>query len=148
MMPDHRIISLLRRALAHELTAVQLYLAQARLSAIWGQDEASGRFREDVNAELGHAELLMEQLLLLGMDPAASVLGAARVGRDLKEMLEIDRVVEMEAVRLYQEAVRYCEWRRDQPHRALFARILEDELEHVRELDAWLATLPWEARRA
>ena len=148
MMPDQRIVGLLRRALAHELTAVQLYLAQARLTALWGQDQASGRFREDVNAELRHAELLMEQLLLLGANPAASVLGAAHVGRDLKEMLEIDRVIEMEAVRLYQEGIRYCARRRDQPQHALFAHILEDELEHVRELDAWLATLPREARRA
>lgn len=148
MMPDHRIIGLLRRALAHEFTAVQLYLAQARLTALWGQNEASGRFREDVNAELKHAEQLMERLLLLGMNPYASVLGAARVGRDLEEMLEIDRAIEMEAVRVYQEAVRYCEWRRDEPNHALFARILEDEIEHIRELDAWLATLPREARRA
>ena len=56
MMPDQRIVGLLRRALAHELTAVQLYLAQARLAALWGQDEASGRFREDVNAELRQRE--------------------------------------------------------------------------------------------
>ena len=148
MMPDHRIIGLLTRALAHELSAVQLYLAQVRLTALWEMQEASARFRADMSAELGHAEQLMDRLLLLGANPSAATLSVARMGRDLTEMLLTDRAFEVEAVRLYQEAVRYCEWRRDEPHRALFARILEDELEHIRELDAWLAALPKEVRRA
>ncbi len=148
MMPDHRVIGLLGRALAHELSAVQLYLAQARLTALWEMDEASARFRADMSAELGHAEQLMDRLLQLGASPSAATLSAARMGRDLAEMLLIDRALEVEAVRLYQEAVHYCERRRDEPNRALFARILEDEIEHIRELDSWLAALPKEARRA
>ena len=148
MMPDHRVIGLLACALAHEFSAVQLYLGQSKLTALWNLDEASVRFRADMSAELGHAEQLMDRLLRLGASPPAATLSAARMGRDLAEMLLIDRAFEVEAVRLYREAVRYCERRRDEPHRALFARILEDEIEHIRELDVWLAALPKEARRA
>ncbi|MBU2478863.1 MAG: bacterioferritin, partial [Gammaproteobacteria bacterium] len=50
-------------------------------------------------------------------------------------MLDINRVLELDAVRIYQEAVSYCERRGEHEFRDFFARIMADELEHVRELE-------------
>lgn len=148
MSVDARTVGLLARALGHELDAVQLYLAQARLAGRWGMDEVAQRFRADVNAELAHAGLLMERMLELGAAPNPAPRGALRLGRTLEEMLAIDRLMEEEAVQLYGQALRYCERRGDEASRDLFQRLLDDELEHLRELDAWRETVVPEALHA
>lgn len=139
MTVDLRIISYLNRALTHELAAVQQYLAQAKLTALWGMTQASARLREDVASELRHAEWLMEELLIHGVAPTSAALTPARLADDLPGLLRHDRVLEVEAVRLYQEAVRYSA--RDERCRALFTKILGDELEHIHELDEWIRSL-------
>ncbi|MBI3345369.1 MAG: bacterioferritin [Gammaproteobacteria bacterium] len=140
MTADLRIISYLNRALTHELVAVQQYLAQAKLTALWGMTQASERLREDVAAELSHASLLMEELLVRGVAPASAALTPTRLADDLPGLLRHDRLLEVEAVRLYEEAARYCARARDERCRALFVKILDDEVEHIHELDEWIRT--------
>ncbi|MEW6354051.1 MAG: ferritin-like domain-containing protein [Pseudomonadota bacterium] len=137
-MTDLRITGYLQRALAHELAAVQQYLAQAKLAALWNDAQAAERFREDVHAELRHAEWLMEELLVRGAAPAATALPPTRLAADVTGLLHQDRVLELEAVHLYEEAARYCARMRDERCRALFSKILDDEVEHIHELDEWL----------
>jgi bacterioferritin len=98
-------------------------------------------FRQDVIEELGHVESLMEALLKLGVAPHATQLPPVRLGRSLEEMIEIDRVLEVEAVRLYEEAAAYCTRARDPGHHGLFAQILRDELQHLDELDTMRSAL-------
>ena len=141
MTADLRIISYLNRALTHELVAVQQYLAQAKLTALWDMAEASQRLSEDVAAELRHASWLMEELLLRGVAPASAALTPTRLADDLSGLLRHDRVLEVEAVRLYEEAAGYCARTRDERCHALFAKILGDEVEHIHELDEWLRSL-------
>ena len=139
MNVDPRILGYLHRALSHELTAVQHYLTQSKLCGMWGLQDVCNHFREDVQAELKHAEWLIERMLSVGVTPNASQLAPARVGRSFEDMLDINRVLELDAVRIYQEAVAYCERRGETDYRDFFARILADEVEHVRELEAMRA---------
>jgi bacterioferritin len=132
---DPRLLGYLNRALGHEMAAVQQYMAQSKLCGLWGMAEHCGHFRQDVIEELGHVESLMGALLKLGVTPHATQLPPVRLGRTLEEMIEIDRVLEVEAVRLYEEAAAYCTRVRDFEHHALFAQILRDELQHLDELD-------------
>jgi bacterioferritin len=135
MAMDPRLLGYLNRALGHEMAAVQQYMAQSKLCGLWGMAEYCGHFRQDVIEELGHVESLMGALLKLGVTPHATQLPPVRLGRTLEEMIEIDRVLEVEAVRLYEEAAAYCTRVRDFEHHALFAQILRDELQHLDELD-------------
>lgn len=144
MASDTRLVGLLTRALNHELSAVQQYLAQAKLAELWGEAETAKRFREDVTAELNHAGQLLEAMLGLGVAPGASQLSPVRLGANLRALLEMDRVLEVEAVQVYQEAAHYCKRLRHVSACALFERILQDELDHIKELDEWLSTLPKE----
>ena len=148
MTADLRIIGYLNRALAHELSAVQQYLAQSKLTALWGMPEPSQRLREDVAAELRHAELLMEELLVRGVAPVSAALAPTRLADDLAGLLRHDRVLEVEAVHLYEEAARYCARARDERCRALFTKILDDEVEHIQELDVWMRSLRMEPAHA
>jgi len=132
---DPRLLGYLNRALGHEMAAVQQYMAQSKLCDLWGLAEYCSHFRQDVIEELGHVESLMGALLKLGVTPHATQLPPVRLGRTLEEMIEIDRVLEVEAVRLYEEAAAYCTRVRDFEHHALFAQILRDELQHLDELD-------------
>lgn len=135
MAMDPRLLGYLNRALGHEMAAVQQYLAQSKLCDLWDMAEYCSHFRQDVIEELGHVESLMGALLKLGVTPHATQLPPVRLGRTLEEMIEIDRVLEVEAVRLYEEAAAYCTRVRDFEHHALFAQILRDELQHLDELD-------------
>lgn len=134
MAMDPRLLGYLTRALDHEMAAVQQYMAQSRLCGLWNMAEHCAHFRQDVIEELQHVESLMDALLKQGVSPHATQLPAVRLGRSLEEMIAIDRVLEVEAVRLYEEAAAYCARVRDVGHQALFARILRDELQHLEEL--------------
>ena len=138
---DPRLSGYLTRALSHELAAVQQYLMQAKLAGLWGMADMSARLREDVNEELVHAERLMERMLVLGIPSNATQLPAVRTGRSVEEMLQIDRELEIEAVRLYEDAAHYCARIRDSETQALFADILQDELGHLGDLDRMLTEI-------
>ena len=141
MQQDPRLSGYLSRALSHEMAAVQQYLLQAKLVGMWGMAAQSAKFRTDVSEELTHAERLMERMLILGIPCNGTQLPPARPGRTLEEMLHIDRELEIEAIRLYEEAALYCGRRQDRETQALMQSILEDELGHLRELDQQLSEL-------
>ncbi len=141
MAIDPRLTGYLARALSHEMTAVQQYLAQASLTEMWMLGEHSKRFRGDAEEELGHAQQLIERMLVLGISSKATQLQPIRTGRTLEEMLLIDRELEIEVIHLYEEATRYCARMRDSETQALFARLLQDELGHLRDLDQMLTEI-------
>ena len=134
MIANPRLAGLFNRALCHEMAAVQQYMMQSRLVALWGMEDRSRHFRNDVDEELAHAERLMERMLHSGIPVNTTQLGAVRLGRGLAEILEINRAIELEAVHLYSEAISYCERIRDYESRDLFASILQDELGHLEEI--------------
>jgi len=144
---DPRLLGYLNRALGHEMAAVQQYMAQSRLCGLWQLADYCSHFHQDVIEELGHVARLTDALLKLGAAPNATQLPPVRLGRSLEEMLAIDRVLEVEAVRLYEEAAAYCARVRDGAHHALFQKILNDELEHLQELDRMEADLRSKEKR-
>ena len=146
MYADPRTSGYLSRALSHEMAAVQQYLLQSKLTSMWGLSAQSAKLRLDVSEELVHAERLMERMLILGIPCNATQLPPIRPGRTLEEMLQIDRQLEIEAIRLYEEAANYCGRRQDVETQALMLDILKDEIGHLQDLDQQLATLPQDVR--
>lgn len=136
MSVDPRTLGWLSRALTHEMRAVQQYLAQSVLARLWGDDALSKQLRREAVEEMTHAERLMERLILLGVAPSAGNLPPARLGRGVDELLSADHVLEVDAVRLYQEALAHAKRMRDTDSAALLEDILGEEMAHVRELDA------------
>ena len=139
---DPRLSGYLARALSHEMAAVQQYLLQAKLTSMWGLSTQSAHFRNDVNEELIHAERLMARMLELGIPCNGMQLPPIRPGRNLEEMLHIDKELEIEAIRLYEEAAAYCARRQDEETHQLMRSILEDELAHLQDLNQQLSALP------
>lgn len=135
MSVDPRTLGWLSRALTHEMRAVQQYLAQSVLARLRGDESLAIKLRHEAVEEMVHAERLMEQLLLFGVAPSAGNLPPARLGRTNADMLAADRELEVDAVRLYQEALAHAQRMRDTGTAALLADILSEEMAHVQDID-------------
>lgn len=139
MSVDPRTLGWITRALTHEMGAVQQYLAQSVLARLWGDERLAQHLRQEAVEELGHAERLMEKLILLGVSPSAGNLAPSRLGRTAEALLEADQQIEIDAVRLYQQALVHAQRMRDGDCAALFEGILREELEHVQALNHGLS---------
>ncbi len=135
MSVDPRTLGWVSRALTHEMRAVQQYLAQSVLARLWGDEALAKQLRHEAIEELGHAERLMEQLIRFGVAPSAGNLPPARLGRTADELLAADHELEVDAVRLYRDAVAHAQRMRDSGSAALLESILAEELQHVQEID-------------
>lgn len=142
MSADPRTLGWLSRALAHEMRAVQQYLAQSVLARLWGNAELAAELRREADEELAHAERLMERLIQLGVAPAAGNILPARLGRNAADLLAADRELEVDAVHLYREAAAHARRMRDADSAALLEGLLAEELKHVEEIDVLLTRTP------
>ena len=142
-----RVLGYLGRALSLELTAVQQYMTQASLVGLWGDESSAERFREETVEEMQHAEKIVQQMLQLGVAPAASQLQPVRHAPDLVGLLEQNTELEQQLVDHYAEATRFCNLINDEANAAFFQALLEDEQHHSRDLEAWLHELGGRRRR-
>ena len=136
-----RVLCFLGRALSLELTAVQQYMTQASLVGLWGDAASADRFREETVEEMQHAERIVQQMLSLGVAPAASQLQPVTHAADLVGLLEQNADLEQQLVNHYDEAVRFCRVVNDQNNAAFFQSLLEDEQHHMQDLETWLNEL-------
>ncbi len=141
MLMDPKLTGFLRRALNHEMFAVQVYLTQSSLCELWGQQQASDLFSKESEDELGHAKRLIKHMLTLGLLPNGTQLPPISVTHNLHEMLLFDRHLEEEAIFLYSDACRYCARIGDQLSFDLFEGLLLEEKNHLIWIENWLITL-------
>lgn len=138
---DPKLTGYLRRALNHEMAAVQLYLTQATLCELWGLQDVADKFRGESEEELGHAQRLIRHMLGMGLLPSSTQLPAIRATHSLREMLLADWQLEADAIHLYSEASQYSARIRDESSFNLFHNILQDEREHIKWVEDWLLNL-------
>ena len=105
------------------------------LARLWGEVQLAGHLQREAAEELGHAERLMERLILLGVAPSASVLAPVRLGRTVEQLLRANRQMEFDAVHLYQEALLHATRVRDGDVAELMRSILEEEMAHLADMD-------------
>ena len=133
-----RVLGYLGRALTYELSAVQLYMTQARLVETWGMSEAAAQLRQESVEEMKHADLIIGRMLELGAAPGGSQLRPAAVGNSLESMLIQDARFESELVAFYREAVRECRLMGNQAQQDFFNRLLSEESAHADGLQRWI----------
>ncbi|MFW6020740.1 MAG: ferritin-like domain-containing protein [Guyparkeria sp.] len=134
MRNNSRVIGLLGRALELEMESAQQHATRATLASLWGQHSLAEQLYGLSDEEMGHADLVTRQMLLLGFAPPALSLAPVRPGRDPEELLALTRAKEWETVRFYEDTANW--FRRFQPDEtgALFAHLFNEELGHVRRL--------------
>ncbi|OUR64642.1 bacterioferritin [Methylophaga sp. 42_25_T18] len=136
MKGDKKVIVFLNKALGNELIAINQYFLHAKMYKDWGMTNlAEHEYHESID-EMKHADILTERILFLEGLPNLQDLGALRIGENVKEMLESDLALELDAVPDLKEGIKYSESIGDYVSRDLFQDILESEEEHI----DWLET--------
>lgn len=138
MRGDKKVIEYLNKALRVELTAVSQFWLHYRLQNDWGYTKLAKKMREESIEEMEHADKLIDRILFLGGHPNLQTLDPLRIGETVRETLECDLETEEEAVKLYNEARKYCSDAGDYASMHLFEQLILDEQGHIDFLETQL----------
>ena len=133
-----KVIEVLNEALKEELTAINQYFLHAEMCENWHYEKLGKYIKKQSIDEMRHAEALIERILFLDGNPNLTELLKLTVGKNVKEQLESDLNLEINAVEMYNRAVQVSRDEGDNASRELFERLLKDEELHVDWLEAQL----------
>lgn len=141
MQGDKAVLEHLQQALTMELTAVRQYLLHTHIVADWGLDKLSNKMKEEMQEELGHANVLLARIMFLEGDP--DMTGGAGVSRpqSLKDMFEADLRDEYEARSYYTTAADTAYKAGDLATRDLFTQLVHDEEGHIDWIETQIGLL-------
>jgi bacterioferritin len=130
MKGNPKVIEELNRALREELTAINQYFIHAEMCENFGYERLSGYIKKQSIDEMKHAESLIERILFLDGTPSMEPMGL-NIGQTVKQMIENDLTLELNAVAMYNKAVQVARDENDNGSRELLERLVKDEEEHV-----------------
>ena len=136
MKGNPKVIAALQEALREELTAINQYFLHAEMCENWHYGRLADHIKKESIDEMKHAEALIERILFLDGTPHMTETLEIKVGANVKEQLESDLKLELDAVEMYNEAIKVAREEGDDASRELFARLLKDEEGHVDWLEA------------
>ena len=137
MRGNAQVIAQLNLALKEELTAINQYFLHAEMCHNWGYHGLGEYIRKQSIDEMKHAEKLIERLLFLDATPAMEYM-ELNIGQSVRNQLEADLQLEINAVGMYNKAIQVAREAGDDQSRELFSLLLKDEEEHVDWLEAQL----------
>jgi bacterioferritin len=135
MKGSPKVLDELNKALREELTAINQYFLHAEMCENWGYERLSEYIKKQSIGEMKHAEALMERILFLDGTPSMQPLELT-VGKNVKDMVQSDLDLEVNAVKMYNAAIQVAVAEKDNGSRDLFVVLLKDEEDHVDWLEA------------
>ena len=135
MRGNKNVIAALNEALKEELPAINQYFLHAEMCENWKYERLSKYIKKSSIEEMKHAEELMERILFLDGTPSMEPL-AVKIGANVKQQLENDLELEINAVAMYNRDVKLAVEAADNGSRELFEKLLKDEEDHVDWLEA------------
>ena len=138
MQGNPKVIGLLNEALKEELTAISQYFLHAEMCENWRYERLGDFIRKQSIDEMKHAEALIERILFLDASPTMGEAFHLTIGKNVKDQLECDLKLEINAVAMYNRATKVAREEGDNISRELFEHLLKDEEDHVDWLEAQL----------
>ncbi len=139
MQGNQEIIDALNGLLAAELAAMDQYFVHAEMYADMGLTKLHERIDHEFHDEKGHAQKLIERILMLEGKPDIHTRTEVRIGQDVEEMLGNDLKLEYEVGDALKAAIALCERERDFNTRAILLPLLSDtEEDHAHWLEQQL----------
>lgn len=126
MKGDAKVIEILNRLLAGELTAADQYFTHSRMYDNWGLKKLYERVGHEMHDELGHADQLIKRILFLEGFPDLSKREPLKIGHDVPDMLRNDLDLERSVVTALREAIAYCESVKHFVTRHMLEHMLDD----------------------
>jgi len=125
------VLKVLQDNLEEELGAISQYFLHSEMCENWGYERLSKQIKKVSLTEMEHAEKLIERMLFLEGSPNLSELPKLNIGKDVKQQLENDLVLEHGAVSSYNEAIAACRKAGDNGTADFLKGILAAEERHV-----------------
>lgn len=135
MQGDPEVIELLNEQLTAELTAINQYWLHWRMQENNGWNKLARYTRAESIDEMKHADVLAERVLFLEGLPNFQRLFHLRIGQTVREMLEADRQVEVEAIDRLRRGIVIMRAKSDITSAKIFEAILKDEEHHIDYLE-------------
>lgn len=133
------VVDALNHILAHELSAMDVYLQQGRMCGDWGYTKLEERLVHESGDERTHADRLIQRILFLDGEPNVLARVELAIGRNVEEMLSGDLSYELTVAKKLNEAMQLCVDQGDNASRALLEDLLkETESDHIHWLESQL----------
>jgi len=143
------LIKMLNEALSEEWLAYYQYWIGARLMEGPMRSEVEPELLVHANEELGHAELVADRIIQLGGTPVINPTEWTKLARCsydepsdpyIEVILEQNLKGERCAIKRYQEIADFTAGKDHSTHQ-MAIQILNDELEHEDDIEAWMTDL-------
>ncbi len=131
MKGNDKVLTVLNKLLAEELTAINQYMVHSEMCENWGYKKLHVEIRKQAMDEMHHAEWLIERIIFFEGAPTVSKLNQMKIGKTVSEMINNDNSDELDAVRSYNEAIKLARSVDDQGTVDLLTKILKMEEGHL-----------------
>jgi bacterioferritin len=129
VMASKKLQDMLNDAIAREIQVTVQYMWQHVMVKGINAESVGGVFKGIAITEMKHAEAIAERLDYLGGVPTTKPTPIA-IGKTAKDMLQINKKAEEDAIKLYKEIISVASREGDVVTRKLFESILSEEEGH------------------
>jgi bacterioferritin len=126
MKANSKLLTALNERLSEEISAVSQYMIHAEILANWGYPKLHEAIEKQAHDEMHQAEALIDRILFLdGLPDVKQAL--LNLGKDVPSIIELGLEDELDAVKKYNETIRFASELGDNGTRELSDQILVDE---------------------
>ena len=130
MKGNEKVITVLNKLLADELTAINQYMVHSEMFENWGYQKLHKAIKKQAMDEMFHAEWLIERIIFFEGVPIVSRLNPIKIGKNVPEMIINDGNDELGAIHSYNDAITLAREVQDQGTVDLLTKILKMEEDH------------------